>query len=95
MSSRIEARGSDCFLKPSIQGDFLEHRAALLARRHISDTHAGRDTSFDVFQLTMAHADLVYWRGLQTQSRHVPKGHQSTIKAIVDLVSVDKFSPLF
>lgn len=89
MSSKLEAHGPEYFLSPRIQEDFLEHHAALLARRHISDTRSGRDTSFDVFQLTMAHADLVYWRGLQSQDKRAPKGNESTIKVLVDLVSAD------
>lgn len=78
---------ADSFLNPDIQEDILEHRAALLARRHISDTNAGRDTSYDVFELTMAHADLVYWRGLQGQTRHIPKEHEPAVGALVNLVS--------
>lgn len=75
------------FLSPEVQENILEHRAALLVRRHISDTNVGRDTSYDVFELTMAHADLVYWRGLQTQTGHIPKEHEPAFRALVNLVS--------
>jgi hypothetical protein len=87
MTCKLEARSAEFFLNPRNQEDLLEHRTALLARRHISDTRTGTDTSYDVFQLTMAHADLVYWRGLQSKAKDTPKGHESAVKAVVDLVS--------
>jgi hypothetical protein len=87
MTRKLEARSAEFFLNPRNQEDFLEHRTALLARRHISDTRMGRDTSYDVFQLTMAHAHLVYWRGLQSKAKHTPEGHESAVRAVVDLVS--------
>lgn len=89
MARKLEARSANIFLSPRVQEDFLEHRTALLAKRHISDTGKGRDTSYDVFQLTMAHADLVYWRGLQSKAKHTPKGHESAVKAVVDMVSAE------
>lgn len=85
-----ETRDAETFLIPSVQEDLLEHRAALLAKRHISDTNAGRDTSYDVFELTMAHADLVYWRGLQNQAKDIPRDHAPALKALINLVSTTR-----
>lgn len=87
MSQRLDSRASNSFLAPEIQEALLERRCALLAKRHIKDTEEGKDTSYDVFQLTMAHADLTYWRGLRSQIRHAPKQHEATIKALVNVVS--------
>jgi hypothetical protein len=87
MSALLNARDSDAFFLPNVQEDFLEHRAALLARRHVKDVEDGKDTSYDVFQLTMAHADLTYWRGLQDQLKRASRQpYEPAIKALVNLV---------
>jgi hypothetical protein len=72
----------------SNQEDFLEQRASLLAKRHIDETSAGNDTSYDVYQLAMAHADLAFWRGVQNQVKLAPNQHEETIKALVNIVSI-------
>lgn len=41
----------------------LEGRLATLVKAHMEATNAGKDTSFTVHKLTMAHCDFVYWRG--------------------------------
>ncbi|KMP01882.1 acyl-coenzyme A oxidase 1 [Coccidioides immitis RMSCC 2394] len=41
----------------------LERRLATLVRAHLDATVCGKDTSFTVHELTMAHCDFVYWRG--------------------------------
>lgn len=68
------------------QLDFLEQRAALLAKRHIEGTSRGDDTSYDVRELAMAHADLTFWRSLQSMVKKAPKQHQETIEALANAV---------
>ena len=88
MCYKARAAGPDSWLVPSAQEDFLEHRASLLARRHLHDTGEGRDTSYDVLQVTMAHADLTYWRGLQTQIQNTPEQQRETTAALANVVSL-------
>ena len=42
----------------------LEKRLAYMVQDHIVNTREGKDTSFSCHALTMAHCDLVYWKGL-------------------------------
>ncbi|KAI1940088.1 hypothetical protein LOZ66_002523 [Ophidiomyces ophidiicola] len=56
----------------------MEHRLASLVKAHFEATKNGKDTSFTVHELTMAHCDFVYWRGLWS---------------IVDKVSSSEFHP--
>ncbi|KAI1996765.1 hypothetical protein LOZ51_002927 [Ophidiomyces ophidiicola] len=56
----------------------LEHRLASLVKAHFKATKNGKDTSFTVHELTMAHCDFVYWRGFWS---------------IVDKVSGSEFHP--
>ncbi|PGH18677.1 hypothetical protein AJ80_04425 [Polytolypa hystricis UAMH7299] len=51
---------SDWF-RPENQGWILEQRLATLVKSHMEASEAGKDTSFTVHELTMAHCDLVYW----------------------------------
>ncbi|KAL4892054.1 hypothetical protein BDV59DRAFT_57060 [Aspergillus ambiguus] len=88
MSQRLRSPTVNMFLSPGVQEEVLERRAAILARRHIADTERGEDTSYDVFQLAMAHADLTYWRGLRARLRDAPKEHVTAIKALVDVFAL-------
>ncbi|KAI2081686.1 hypothetical protein LOZ36_006150 [Ophidiomyces ophidiicola] len=56
----------------------LERRLASLVKAHFKATKNGKDTSFTVHELTMAHCDFVYWRGFWS---------------IVDKVSGSEFHP--
>lgn len=56
------ASESDWF-KPENQQWVLERRLATLVKAHMEASDAGKDTSFTVHELTMAHCDFVYWRG--------------------------------
>ncbi|OAL26512.1 hypothetical protein AYO20_10081 [Fonsecaea nubica] len=89
MSQRLRVVGADGWFNRDVQEDFLEHRAAVLAQRHLADVAAGKDTSYDVFELTMAHADLTYWRGLQTQVKQTAGGRsdRETMEALADVFS--------
>lgn len=58
----LVASEADWF-KPDNQRWVLERRLATLVKNHIDDTNAGKDTSFTVHELTMAHCDFVYWQG--------------------------------
>ncbi|ODH48454.1 hypothetical protein GX48_05431 [Paracoccidioides brasiliensis] len=53
---------SDWF-KTEAQQWVLERRLATLVKTHMEASEAGKDTSFAVHELTMAHCDFVYWRG--------------------------------
>lgn len=86
MSQRLGVGTADSFLAPETQEQILEYHAAILERRHISDTEQGKDTSYDVFQLAMAHADLTYWRSLQNKLCEAPREHETAIKTLVDVV---------
>lgn len=41
----------------------LERRLATLVKYYMNASNAGKDTSFTVHELTMAHCDFVYWQG--------------------------------
>jgi acyl-CoA oxidase len=51
------------WFKPDKQRWVLERRLATLVKNHIDASNAGKDTSFTVHELTMAHCDFVYWQG--------------------------------
>ncbi|GES66337.1 hypothetical protein ATEIFO6365_0013030500 [Aspergillus terreus] len=88
MSQRLGVGTADSFLAPETQEQILEYRAAILARRHILDTEQGKDTSYDVFQLAMSHADLTYWRSLQNKLCEAPREHETAIKTLVDVFAL-------
>lgn len=71
----------------SNQEDFLERSAARLAKRHIDETNRGEDTSYNVRELTMAHADLTFWRALQNQVKQTPEEHKEKVEALANVVS--------
>ena len=50
--------------RSDVQRWALEERLVNLVQQHIEETEAGRDTSYSVHALTMAHGDFVYWKGL-------------------------------
>lgn len=87
MSGAVRAPNPDAWLSLDTQEDILEHRACLLAKRHIDDTSAGHDTSYDVFQLAMAHADLAFWRGLQNRIQNSTCRDVLALKALSHVVS--------
>jgi acyl-CoA oxidase len=66
----------------------LERRLANLVQQHLEDTKAGKDTSFSVHALTMAHCDFVYWRGFWEMAQSVEKGFAEPINAIGQVVSL-------
>jgi hypothetical protein len=69
-----------------VQEGVLEHRAALLADRHIEDSAQKKDTSFDIFELAMAHSDLTIWRAFQSQLSQAPQWGIEALKALFDVV---------
>jgi acyl-CoA oxidase len=63
--------GNDTKLSATTEADWfkldnqrwvLERRLATLVKNHIDASNAGKDTSFTVQELTMAHCDFVYWQ---------------------------------
>lgn len=86
MAQSLNIQTPESILDPVLQQNLLEHRAALLARRHIEDTEQGIDTSHSVYQMAMAHADLTYWREMQNQKQDAPKEHEGTIASLRNLV---------
>ncbi len=87
-SLSFEIASTNAWTEHRIQEDVLELRAAILAERHLSDVAAGKDTSYDVFELTMAHADLTYCRALQAQVEHVAVEHKETLKILTIVVCI-------
>jgi hypothetical protein len=87
MSRGSQVVAVDAWSSPHNQVEFLELRAALLAKRHLDDVASGKDTSYDVFELTMAHADLTYCRALQAQVKQSPNEDRPTLEALANVVS--------
>ena len=66
----------------------LEGRLATLVKAHMEATNAGKDTSFTVHELTMAHCDFVYWRGFwNVIERTSNTGFVEQLKALAQVVS--------
>lgn len=86
--SQLNITGPEAWVDPKLQYETLEHRVAILAWRHLEDTKRGRDTSYDVLELTMAHSDLNYWRGLQAQLEKVPQSAIEAMRALAQVVSI-------
>jgi hypothetical protein len=74
------------WLEPATQEGVLEQRAALLAHRHIEDSAQQKDTSFDVFELAMAHSDLAIWRAFQSQMSQAPERGMEALQALFNVV---------
>ncbi|KAH0827732.1 Peroxisomal acyl-coenzyme A oxidase 1 [Fonsecaea pedrosoi] len=72
----------------SNQEDFLERRSARLAQTHINETYREEDTSYDVRELAMAHADLTFWRALQSQVKQCPEEHAAKMEALANVASI-------
>ncbi|KIY00219.1 uncharacterized protein Z520_03904 [Fonsecaea multimorphosa CBS 102226] len=89
MSQTARINRADDWFSAEVQENFLEHRAAVLARRHIADVAGGKDTSYDVFELTMAHADLTYWRGLQAQVKQTGKDDRAAMEALANVFALN------
>ncbi|KAK2779476.1 hypothetical protein FQN53_001372 [Emmonsiellopsis sp. PD_33] len=62
-SSKLSVSSESDWFKPENQQWVLEQRLATLVSLHMEATKKGKDTSFTVHELTMAHCDFVYWRG--------------------------------
>ncbi|OCT53160.1 putative peroxisomal acyl-coenzyme A oxidase 1.2 [Cladophialophora carrionii] len=88
LSQRTQVASVDAWSSPRVQEDFLELRAALLAKRHLDDVAGGRDTSYDVFELTMAHADLTYCRALQAQVKQSPNEDRPALEALANVFAL-------
>ncbi|KAF2095533.1 acyl-CoA oxidase [Rhizodiscina lignyota] len=66
----------------------MERRLAHLVEQHIRATKAGKDTSFSVHELTMAHSDYTYWRGLWEVIPSVDSSIAEPLKAIGQVFSL-------
>ncbi|KAJ9608524.1 hypothetical protein H2200_007512 [Cladophialophora chaetospira] len=88
MQQRLKITSAGAWSSPETQEDVLELRAALIAQRHLSDVAEGKDTSYDVVELNLAHADLTYCRALQAQLEHAADGFKRTLKTLANLVAL-------
>ena len=88
-SNQLRISHVNDWLDTKTQQEVLEHRAAILAWRHLQDTHHGKDTSYDTFALTMAHADFTFWKGLQAQLPRVPRDGASALQALAHVFSLN------
>ena len=61
---RLPVAAESDWYQPEIQRWVLEKRLASMVQDHHEATSAAKDTSFSSHALTMAHCDLVYWKGL-------------------------------
>lgn len=66
----------------------LERRLSHLVDEHRKDTEAGRDTSFTVHALTMAHCDFVYWQGFWGVFSSCPSDVSEPLKALGQVFSL-------
>ena len=66
----------------------LEKRLAALVQDHVESTRAGKDTSFSSHALTMAHCDLVYWKGLWKAIDKADQDFQEPLKALAQVFSL-------
>lgn len=62
-AGKLNVKFESDWFEPLNQRWVLERRLAALVKDHLEATSSGKDTSFTVFELTMAHCDYVYWRG--------------------------------
>ncbi|EEP81962.1 predicted protein [Uncinocarpus reesii 1704] len=62
-TNKLAVSSESDWFKPENQQWVLEQRLATLVRAHLDATESGKDTSFSVHELTMAHCDYIYWRG--------------------------------
>jgi hypothetical protein len=82
----LDTTSSRAWYDPELQEAVLECRAAILASRHLEDHSQQKDTSYETFELTMAHADLTFWRGLREQLSQGPAESKEALEAIFQLV---------
>lgn len=68
------------------QLDVLEERASMLARDFMEAEKQGKDTSFQVLELTMGHTDLHYVKGLCASIENAPDQSKSALQALANLV---------
>lgn len=64
----------------------MERRLAYLVQQHMKATKAGKDTTYSVHELTMAHSDYTYWRGLWEVVNNVESNIAPSLKALSQVV---------
>ena len=82
------------WFRPDIQRWALEERLVNLVQQHIEDTEAGRDTSYSVHALTMAHGDFVYWNGFFELLSDLEKSQPPFLEQVKSLFQVFGLSVL-
>lgn len=63
VANQLAVESESDWFNPKNQQWVLERRLATLVKAHLEATSMGKDTSFTVHELTMAHCDFTYWRG--------------------------------
>jgi acyl-CoA oxidase len=76
---------ADWFL-PENQRWVLERRMAYLVRQHMRATEAGKDTSYSVHALTMAHSDYTYWKGFWDVVKGANTSFAKSLKPMAQVV---------
>ena len=59
---------------------------SMLAAQYLNDEEKGKDTSFQVLELTLAHTDLHYVRGLYSALESAPTESMASLKALANVV---------
>ena len=72
----------------------LERRLANLVRQHLEDTQCGKDTSYSLHALTMAHSDFVYLKGFRELLNGLEKSKPAFLEAVNALYIVFSLSIL-
>jgi acyl-CoA oxidase len=86
---KLAVRRKSDWLLPQNQRWVLERRLSHLVGEHMKDTTAGRDTSFTVHNLTMAHCDFVYWQGFWEVASSCSPDIAISIKALGQVFSLN------
>lgn len=76
------------WFRPKNQRWVIERRLSHLVDQHKKDTEAGRDTSFSVFALTLAHCDFVYWQGFWEVFASCPSEIIAPVQALGQVFSL-------
>ena len=74
--------------KPENQRWVLEKRLAFMVQDHLEATSADKDTSFSSHALTMAHCDLVYWKGLWEIAMGADSEFEESLTAVAQVYSL-------
>ncbi|PGH20094.1 hypothetical protein AJ80_03662 [Polytolypa hystricis UAMH7299] len=85
---RLRQDESQAWHDRAVQDDVLEQRVSILAGQFLEDTRKGKDTSFQVLELTMAHTDLHYVRGLYSALESSPEEGKMALKALANLFTI-------